>query len=89
MGLGLSDLLMSAVFPLLIYKGYGRTGGVVVLLLTLAAFAFVLSLAAVGSAAATFPVMVVLGPLMVGQYVVWRRWPGAERTLFQYWQQEP
>ncbi len=88
MGLGLGDLLMAAVFPLLIYKGYGRTGGVVALLLTLAAFAFVLSLAAVGSLAATFPVMVVLGPLMVGQYVVWRHWRGVERTLFQFWQQE-
>ena len=85
----MGDLLMAAAFPLLIYKGYGRTGGVVALLLTLAAFAFVLSLAAVGAVAATFPVMVVLGPLMMGQYVIWRCWRGSERTLFEYWQQEP
>jgi hypothetical protein len=88
-GLGLGDLLMAAVFPLLIYKGYGRTAGVVALLLTLVAFAFVLYLPAVGAVTAPVPVMVVLGPLMVGQYVVWRHWRGVERTLFQYWQQEP
>ena len=37
----------------------------------------------------TFPVMVVLGPLMVVQYAFWRWKRGAERTTRQYLQAEP
>ena len=36
-----------------------------------------------------FPVMVVLGPLMVLQYAYWRRRRGVERTTWQYLQVEP
>jgi hypothetical protein len=39
--------------------------------------------------AGTFPVMVVLGPLMVIQYVWWIRRRGTERTTRQYLQAEP
>jgi hypothetical protein len=35
-----------------------------------------------------FPVMIVLGPLMVGQYIYWRRL-GPERTTRQYLLAEP
>jgi hypothetical protein len=38
---------------------------------------------------AIFPVMTVLGPLMVGQYLYWRRQRGQERTIWQYLQAEP
>jgi hypothetical protein len=36
-----------------------------------------------------FPVMVVLGPLMLLQYLYWRRRRGQERTMWQYLQEEP
>jgi hypothetical protein len=38
---------------------------------------------------ATFPVMVVLGPLMLLQYAFWRRRLGVERTTWQYLEAEP
>jgi hypothetical protein len=34
--------------------------------------------------ATLFPVMVILGPLMVAQYLYWRRRHGPERTTRQY-----
>jgi len=37
-----------------------------------------------GLVRATFPVMVVLGPLMVLQYGYYRRQRGLERTTWQY-----
>ena len=37
----------------------------------------------------TFPVMVVLGPLMVAQYLTWIWQRGTERTTWQYLQAEP
>ena len=39
--------------------------------------------------AALFPVMIVLGPLMVGQYGYWTWRLGPERTTAQYLQAEP
>jgi hypothetical protein len=41
------------------------------------------------AALALFPVMVVLGPLMVLQYAWWARRRGPERTTRQYLQVEP
>jgi hypothetical protein len=32
----------------------------------------------------TFPVMVLLGPLLVGQYAKWIRLQGRERTMVKY-----
>jgi hypothetical protein len=37
----------------------------------------------------TLPAMVLLGPLMVLQYVYWTRRRGGERTTWQYQQAEP
>jgi hypothetical protein len=46
-------------------------------------------LPALGWQPVTFPVMVVLGPLMVLQYLYWRHRCGQERTTWQYRQAEP
>ena len=88
-GFGLGDMLMAAVFPLLIYKGYSKTGGVAAMLLAWLAVAVMLVLPLVGVRYAVVPLMVVLGPLMVVQYAVWRKWRGAERTLRQFRRQAP
>jgi hypothetical protein len=37
----------------------------------------------------TLPAMIVLGPLMVAQYLFWERRLGGERTTWQYQQAEP
>lgn len=87
-GFGLGDMLMAAVFPLLIYKGYSRTGGGVAMLLGWVAIAVVLVLPLLGVRYAVFPLMVVLGPLMVAQYAIWRKWRGVERTWLQFRREE-
>ena len=84
-GIGLGDLLLAAVFPLVMRKAFGRPAGVVALVLALAAIGTLLALPLQG----LFPVMVVLGPLMVLQYLYWRRRRGWERTTWQYLQKEP
>lgn len=88
-GLGLGDMLMAAVFPLLICKGYSRTGGLVAMLLAWLGIAGVFSLPALGLHFAGFPLMVVLGPLMLGQYLFWRQQRGRERTWRQYQLETP
>jgi hypothetical protein len=66
-------------------KAFGRPAGLAALLLALAAIGTLLALPLQGY----FPVMVVLGPLMVLQYLYWRRRRGRERTTWQYLQEEP
>jgi hypothetical protein len=87
-GIGLGDLLVATVFPLVMRKAYGRPAGLAALLACSATIAAVFALSLLG-AVAIFPVMALLGPVMVSQYAwwVWRR--GAERTTRQYLQTEP
>jgi hypothetical protein len=84
-GIGLGDLLLASVFPLVMRKTFGRPAGLVALLLALAAIGTLLALPLQG----LFPVMVVLGPLLVLQYLYWRRRRGQDRTPWQYLQEEP
>ncbi len=83
-GLGMGDLLMVAVFPLVLRKAYGDTAGRVALALGLAAVAGLIALPFAGLDVPSFPVMVVLGPLMVAQYVYWRRKMGRERRFWEF-----
>jgi hypothetical protein len=89
MGIGLGDLLLAAVFPLVARKAFGRAAGLAALVLSMGALAGVLALPALGLIHATFPVMIVLGPLTVGQYLFYRRHFGQERTTWQYLLAEP
>ena len=82
--LGLGDVLLATVFPLVMRKAFGRSAGMLALVLALAAIGTLLALPLQGA----FPVMVVLGPLMVLQYLFWRRRCGRERTTWQYLQEE-
>jgi hypothetical protein len=86
--IGMGDLLLATMFPLVMRKGYGRTAGQV---------AFVASCASIVAPSgldliypvSIFPVMTVLGPAMVIQHLWWSRRTGAERTTWQYLQAEP
>jgi hypothetical protein len=89
LAIGLGDLLLAAVFPLVMRKAYGTMAGAQAILLTVAALAAVLLLPVVLPSLAIFPVMVVLGPLMVGQVWHWRRRMPGERTTWQFRQAEP
>jgi hypothetical protein len=89
--IGLGDLLLAAVFPLILRRCYGETAGRVALavnflallgLLTVPLGTLVPGLVGQGF----FPVMAILGPLMIAQYLYWVRGHGAGRPTWQYWQ---
>ena len=89
LGIGLGDLLLAAAFPLVMRKAYGRQTGLTAMLVALAALGGLMLLSISGLLTGTFPVMVLLGPLMILQYFYWRKQRGAERTTWQYLQAEP
>jgi hypothetical protein len=88
LGLGLGDLIVATLVPLVMRKAYGRSAGVAAVAVNMLAVGLVLLLLLMGLRA-TFPVMVVLGPLTVLQYVFWTWRRGTERTTWQYMQAEP
>jgi hypothetical protein len=89
LGLGLGDLLLATVGPLVMRKAFGKAAGLVVLVIALAALGVVLALPLSGWFYGTFPVMVMLGPLLVAQYRHWIRRQGTERTTAAYLAAEP
>lgn len=89
LGIGLGDVLLASVFPLVMRKAFGRSAGLVALVLGFLALAITILVLFIGAVATIFPLMVVLGPLMLVQYAYWRRRCGAERTTWQYLQAEP
>ena len=88
-GLGLGELLMATSFPLVLRRAYGRPAGAIAAALGLLVVAGLLGLGLLGLLPGTFPVMVLLGPLMVAQHALWRRRLGAERRTWQYLEAEP
>jgi len=88
LGVGLGDLLLISVFPLAMRKSFGRDAGAVALGIGIAALAAVLAVIELGVITEAIPVMVVLGPLMVAQYALWRR-RLPQRTTVQYLRAEP
>ena len=87
--IGLGDLLLATVFPLVMRKAFDRSAGVVAMVVNLTTIAAMMSLLGLANSNVTLPVMTVLGPLMVLQYGYWRRRLGQERTTWQYLQAEP
>jgi hypothetical protein len=87
LGIGMGDLMLASVFPLVMRKAFGRAAGLTALAVSLGALAAVL--APFGWSVEAFPVMIVLGPLMVAQYAGWAHRQGTERTTWQYLQAEP
>jgi hypothetical protein len=77
--IGLGDLMMLAVFPLTMWKGFGKRAGLIALGVGFTAIVllFVLPIGGI------FPVMVVLGPLILIQYLWWRR-HGQERRFKEF-----
>ena len=89
LALGLGDLLVAAVFPLVMRKAYGRTAGRVGLASSLATVVSMLTVLYLASDAPMVPAMVVMGPVMLAQIAWWARRHGAERTTWQYLRAEP
>jgi hypothetical protein len=89
LGIGLGDLLFATVGPLVYRKAFGRTAGVVAILIAVGAVGAVFLAGVLDWLPGIFPVMVVLGPLLVAQYLVWFRITGHERTTAQYLDEDP
>jgi hypothetical protein len=88
-GIGLGDLLMASVGPLVMRKAFGRSAGLIAMTIALAAIAVVMAAARWDAMPETFPTMIVLGPLMIAQYVWWAARRDSERTTREYLAAEP
>jgi hypothetical protein len=82
--IGLGDVLLAALFPLVMRKAFGLRAGGLALLCSVGVLVGLPFLPLTG----IFPVMVALGPVMLGQYLAWRALRGGERTTWQYRQKE-
>lgn len=86
---GLGDLLVAAVFPLVMRKAFGRRAGLLGLVSGLVVMVAMLSTLYLTQAHTLIPAMVVLGPLLLAQIAYWRRHAGAERRTREYLLAEP
>lgn len=80
-GLGIGDLMLAAVSPLVMRKAFGLAAGRLALILNLGLLLLLLALAATELVRGLFPVMLALGPLTLLQYWLWRSRCGPERTM--------
>jgi hypothetical protein len=87
--IGLGDLLLAGVFPLVLRKAYGVVPAVSAIVISVAAMAALLAVVQLSLIDDAIPVMLLLGPSMVGQYIFWSRRHPHERTTWQYLQSEP
>jgi hypothetical protein len=89
LAIGLGDLLLVTTVPLVMRKAFGRSAGIMAIAINLATIAAMIVLLGLANSSVTLPVMTVLGPLMVLQYIYWKRRLGPERTTWQYLHEEP
>jgi hypothetical protein len=88
-GIGLGDLLVAAVGPLVMRKAYGRGAGLATVALALGSIGGVLLVARWEALPETFPTMIVLGTLLAGQVWWLSRRHNGERTFARYLAEEP
>jgi len=84
LALGMGDLLMASTFGLAAWKAYGRRAGVVAIGGSFLGIQVVLGLLELQIVHRLLPAMVVLGPLIVTQYLIHRHRNGTERTMKDY-----
>jgi len=89
LAVGLGDLLLATLFPLVMRKAFSRSAGIAAIVINVGTIAVMLAFLALANSKVTLPTMTVLGPLMVLQYGYWVRRRGRERTTRQYLQAEP
>lgn len=84
--LGLGDLVLATLFPLVMRKAFGDAAGATALALALSTLvALMIAVrAATGAGATVIPVMAALGPAMLLHYSFWARRCGEERTTAAY-----
>ncbi|MEU6055262.1 hypothetical protein ABZ829_33135 [Streptomyces xanthochromogenes] len=80
--IGLGDLLLLVLFPLVATRAFGRRAGLLAAFVGVGVTGVVSALFAVGALTAGFPLLTLLGPLIVAQHLVWtRRFGGERRTV--------
>jgi len=89
LAIGLGDLLLATVFPLAMWKAYGRRAAAIAGVIAVGAIVALLVGLEARLLPNAVPAMVVLGPLMVLQVVAWRLLRGSERTTARYLSEEP
>jgi hypothetical protein len=89
LAIGLGDLLLAGVFPLVMRKAFGQAAARAALVIGVTLIGVILALIQLRVIDFSVPVMVVLGPLMVVQYRFWSGRHGRERTTFEYLKAEP
>lgn len=82
--LGFGDLLLLALFPLVMRKAFGRRAAAIALAVTSLVLILLLAAVEFGLLGRIVPAMVVLGPLMAALCAVWLRRQGRERTSREY-----
>ncbi|WP_439947967.1 hypothetical protein [Streptomyces sp. BBFR109] len=83
-GVGLGDLLLLVLFPLVAAKAYGRTAALLAGVVGVAVTSAISALFALDALTAGFPLLTVLGPLIVAQHLVWSRRTGGERSTAEW-----
>jgi hypothetical protein len=87
--IGLGDLLFAALFPLVMHKAFGRRAATLAFVLGFSACAGLDAALWLTGTDRIFPAMVVLGPLMVAQYLFWMHRRRRERATWEYLAAEP
>ncbi|WP_173860886.1 hypothetical protein [Streptomyces sp. SAT1] len=81
---GLGDLLLLVLFPLVAAKAYGRPAALLAGAVGVVVTSAISVLFAVGALTEGFPLLTALGPLIVVQHLVWSRRAGGERTTAEW-----
>lgn len=89
LGIGLGDMLLVTVFPLVMQKAFCPRAGRLAAGFSLTAIAVMSTAIEFSGRWVTIPLMSALGPLMIAQYCFWRWRRGPERTMWQYVSAEP
>jgi hypothetical protein len=82
--LGAGDVLVAALLPAVITKAYGWRQGLLTAAAALMSVAAVVAISATHEFSGVVPVMVVLGPVAVGCWLVCHRRQPRERTTYEY-----
>lgn len=86
LALGLGDLVLATVFPLVMRKAYGDAAVMTALAVVLTTLIGLLVAVSVGQGArgVVLPVMIIVGPVMIVHYIYWARRSDGERTTTAY-----
>lgn len=82
--IGMGDLLMLALFPVVMRKAYGDHAGQAAAVVGLVAIGGISVAANFGLVTEMFALMALLGPVIVLQYVFWRLRLGPERRTWEF-----